>query len=366
MPCSAASAGSSEPPPARRRRPGPWGRPWLSAAAGSAFLLAGCALLPRPEEDPLRQKGRLRRWPAATRDHPCEFVTPTCRVRTNTNADVAEYVATVLDIEREAFGRLFGTTPTRRISVHVLRSRKEMRAARPDVAVTRTTVGLSDLASAEILVAYEKVAGRHPSSIILHEGAHQYLADCFDFSVPERWRPALATARLQSVPWWLHEGFAAYMECAKISASGLHTGGVNQGRWGELRTLIRKQRCPPLRNVLAAMPLDLNRSPYYAVAWGLVHVLLETTGEEQAAAERRARLGRYLQRCRDGWDTDGVTELARHTAADAGWAEGFRRQWHRRVAEQAAAEFERCFIPPGETIEQWETRWRQTILRLKH
>ena len=368
MPCSAASAGSSESRPERPARPRPWGCwPRVRGAAALALLLAGCGLHQRPDTDPLRLKGRLRRWPPVSWDDPCDHVTPTCRVRTTTNSDVAEYVAAVLQLERTAFLRLWGVAPARQLSVRVFRSREEMRAALPGLALTKTTGGLSDLASCEILLAYERLAGRHPCSVLLHEGAHQYLAECFDFRVPDRWRSAVAATNLQSVPWWLHEGLAAYMECATASAYGLRTGDLNRGRWRELRALIRRRRCPSLHAVLAATPLDLNRSPFYAVAWGLVHVLLESGEAGPSASDRQHRMLRYLRLCRNGfWNSGATAGFARELTVDGALIDGFQRKWHKRVAERSTREFQRTFLPPEEALEEWEARWQRAICRLKY
>jgi hypothetical protein len=104
---------------------------------------------------------------------------------------------------------------------------------------------------AAIHLPYIQDKGSHPSSTLLHEGVHQFLDQTMSFNVPsvaKRYLP-LEKHKLLSVPLWLNEGFATYMESSVVNGDQIDVGRINPDRLKHLQKLIR-MRCVICRMIL--------------------------------------------------------------------------------------------------------------------
>ncbi|MSR17799.1 MAG: DUF1570 domain-containing protein [Phycisphaerales bacterium] len=105
-------------------------------------------------------------------------------------------------------------------------------------------------------------------SIASHEGWHQYSQ----------------TVLRDTLPSWLEEGIACFMEGYRIRSqeeSALFIPWRNLERFGELRGAVRREKLIPLESLISRQPQDFLAESrdglltYYAQVWALVHYLNE-------------------------------------------------------------------------------------------
>jgi len=110
------------------------------------------------------------------------------------------------------------------------------------------------------------IGPRDTLAIAAHEGWHQYSQTTFRHSLPV----------------WLEEGIACFMEGFRQPPGAPEPSFLpwrNPERYAELRSAARKERLAPLREVLEGSPqsfLEVGRDSqlsYYAQVWALVHFI---------------------------------------------------------------------------------------------
>ena len=115
------------------------------------------------------------------------------------------------------------------------------------------------------------IGPRDTLAIAAHEGWHQYSQTTFRYSLPV----------------WMEEGVACYMEGFRQPAGApepVFLPWRNPERYAELRTAARKSRLATLREVLEGSPqsfLETSRDAqlaYYAQVWALVHYMRDGEG----------------------------------------------------------------------------------------
>ena len=115
------------------------------------------------------------------------------------------------------------------------------------------------------------IGPRDTLAIAAHEGWHQYSQTTFRYSLPV----------------WIEEGVACYMEGFRQPAGAAEPVFLpwrNPERYAELRTAARKSRLATLREVLEGSPqsfLETSRDAqlaYYAQVWALVHYMRDGEG----------------------------------------------------------------------------------------
>lgn len=115
------------------------------------------------------------------------------------------------------------------------------------------------------------IGPRDTLAIAAHEGWHQYSQTTFRYSLPV----------------WLEEGIACYMEGFRQAPGAPEPSFLpwrNPERYAELRSAARKGRLATLREVLEGSPqafLEVSRDAqlsYYAQVWVLVHYMRDGEG----------------------------------------------------------------------------------------
>jgi hypothetical protein len=138
------------------------------------------------------------------------------------------------------------------------------------------------------------IGPRDTLAIAAHEGWHQYSQ----------------TTLKSTLPIWLEEGIACYMEGfrqPRDAAQPTFLPWRNSERYFELRTAARRDRLATLRELVDGSPQSfLERSrdaqlAYYAQVWALVHFLREGEG-----GKYRAALGTLMDDAVTGKVADGI------------------------------------------------------------
>jgi len=209
----------------------------------------------------------------------------------------------LLEAEFRALEGLFGVRCAGAVRVKTCPTLREFRRAQGGGAATRGTRGRYDPQRREICIVLVRDGDYGPENVLLHEGVHAWLHGA-----------------VGPVPWWLSEGLATCFEFAETRGGSIELRTTNAGRLRDLQRLIRAGQCPSVRDTLLRTTASRYPSRDYAVAWGIVHGLLE---------HDRDALHRIVT---EPGEEDPVAVFRRHVLAD------------------------------GQTLEQWETAWRKEML----
>ena len=221
----------------------------------ATFVPIGCGIIEERDHG-FSEPGRVKRWPKRAWSEAFVYQTPYYTVRTNTSPDVAMYIGKLMERAfagyREVLGYRDVSLPRLTINTYATRKEYDTVARRLGLS-TGITAGLyTPVPPAAIHLPYTKDLRGHPSRTLLHEGTHQFVDQAVRFLVPPVARSTLSPAKhtLVSVPLWLNEGLATYMESAAVTEDGFEIGRINRTRLVHLQKLIRTRKCPPLRKVL--------------------------------------------------------------------------------------------------------------------
>lgn len=190
----------------------------------------------------------------------------------------------------------------------------------------------------------------HPYRTLLHEGTHQFAHLAAGYRAPGSTGKPGPTPRL-AIPLWLSEGLATYFEAAFLQPDLLAPGTPDPNRLSELRSALRKGNAPPLEQILKARYGDRFTSLDYAVAWGVVHALMQEQPPPWAAGGREWLIA-ALAEARNGWPGAVVA-----SEASAGYD-----PWWGLVTVAVHNSFLGFINERGLTLPQWEGEWRKWLL----
>lgn len=311
----------------------------------------------------------VQRWPARPWSEAFVYHTSLYTVHTNTSPDVAVYIGELMEEAAAGYCSVLGCedTSVASLNVHAYATRKEYETVVRRLGLpSDITTGLySPVPPAAIHLPYVRDLKVHPSVTLLHEGVHQFVDQAIRFPVPAAGRSHLAPPRhaLVSVPLWLNEGLATYMEGAVVRENRLETGRINQKRLVHLQKLIRKGKCPPLWKVVARQYGEAFLAEDYAAAWGIVYTLRHAP-DAREQAERRGRLMRYVEACRRAFYADPATEFLRDFLVNGRLVEDFDDLWAEYIARRSHEVFEEIIVEEGSTLDAWRREWTVRILQL--
>jgi hypothetical protein len=323
-------------------------------------ILAACGIM--QEKGP----GQVRRWPSRPWSDAFVYRTPHYAVRTNTSSDVSMYIGELMEKAAAGYCAVLGCeyTSLPALNIHAYATRKEYETVVRRLGLpSDITTGLySPVPPAAIHLPYIRDLKVHPSVTLLHEGVHQFVDQVIRFRVPAAARGLLPQVRhaLLSLPLWLNEGLATYMEGAVVREGRLEIGRINQKRLVHLQKLIRKGKCPPLRKVLARPYGEAFMAEDYAVAWGIVYALRHSQGQP----DNRKRLTRYVEACRQAFYTDPAAEFMKEFLPDMRPVEGFEHLWAEHIARRSLEVVEEVIVEEVSTLDAWERDWTARILEL--
>lgn len=202
------------------------------------------------------------------------LVTPNYRVHTTLKNEgalrrVPVFVESALANYRTALGELPAPPSPMDTFLFLTRSQWEAKMVQllPDEADSFHNLGRGGLTTdgRSILYYIDRRGMSDTLAITAHEGWHQYTQTTFR----------------QSLPVWLEEGVATYMEgyVTRSDGSPSFRPWENRERFGALRDAVRRDRMIPLSELVSKRPQafleDGRRSllTYYAQVWALTHFL---------------------------------------------------------------------------------------------
>lgn len=336
----------------------PWGR-YIFLSLFVVVILAGCSII---EE-------RGGQWPERPWSEAFSYETPHYTVYTNTSPQTARYIGELMEKAVFGYRQVSGcrevSLPHFIINAYATRKEYEKVVRRLGISPEITAGLYSPVPPAAIHLPYISDLEVCPSVTLLHEGLHQFVDQTVRFHVPPKARDRLPLVKhtLMSMPIWLNEGLATYMESGIIMKGRLEIGRINRDRLVHLQKLIRTGKCPPLKRVLTRRYGEPFTSKDYAVSWGIVYALRHAPdGHDQE--NRRYRLIQYLNACRRAFYADPDTEFLRNFLPNGKPVKDFNHCFAAYIAQRSLEAFERIIVGKDSTLDIWEQDWIACILRL--
>ncbi|MFW5857164.1 MAG: hypothetical protein ACOCX4_04720 [Planctomycetota bacterium] len=343
-------------------------RPRLVLCAVALALLAGVASPARAADSKeerrrrVEEAARVGSYPARDFTEAFVYQSKNYIVRTNTSKEVAFYVGELMDFAQKHYRRIFrytGEMPT--LAIHAYRTDSEYQR----VAVKAGLPGSNGFFSRQggestIHVAYTDTYGEtQPTKTLLHEGTHQFVSIVMDYRIPETFRHRFVDGMetLPSVPLWLNEGLATYMECSYYDGNILVVGEVNRPRLLELQHELRSNQHVPLETLFRTHSPRAFGPAHYAAAWGVVYWFRHGKDPRERALKRRI-LTDYLAACRRGFFEKPEADLEPFLTDD------FQDRWRRHIAARSFEAFTHMTVGPNGSFAKWEAVWKKWILSL--
>ncbi len=312
-----------------------------------------------------------KKWPALPWSAAIEYQTPHYYIKTNTSHSAARAIGELMEQALPLYCKLLNSQPNKlpQLGINAYATEKKYAAVAVQLGLpAHATTGLYSPLPPAAIHLYCHGRGT-PCRTLLHEGLHQVVDQGARFQVPPAAATLLSPARRQliSIPLWLNEGLAAYMESA-ISVNGkLEAGRVNSARLKQLKKMIRKKQCPSLTTVLSKTYGDPLTSRDYAVFWGLVYFLKHSPPQQFAgstAASGPQRLHRYLEACRTGFYADPAGNFPRDFLPQGKPADDFLQRWTNHLGQKSMETFQAVIVPPEMSLVQWEEAFHNYIRQL--
>lgn len=313
--------------------------------------------------------GKVREWKDRAWKNAYSYRTLSYTVKSNTSYKTCQYVARLMELTarkyRAVFGLRFTRPPMMTIHAYAKRDEYETLAVKGRFRLGVTNGFYDPLGVGAIHLPWVMSRQTHPSSTLYHEGTHQFVHQVADFRVPMELYTYFPPDKriLQSVPIWLNEGLATYMETAWFDGETVRIGTMNRNRLWQLRSMLQSKTAPGIKEVLSRRYGQPFGSEHYAVACGLLYSLRH----HQKASTRknnRRKLNQYVKECKKGFMALPITDFRKLFVKDGEIAAGFGTQWRVYVGQKSLEAFEKIVVGRGKSIEKWEENWVKWILAL--
>jgi hypothetical protein len=342
----------------------------------AAVLLVGCSTIDAARGASKEERRRRVEDAATVREYPPvpwrrahQFKSKHYLITTNTPKEVSSYVGQLMDYVQKKYRSIFNydgeVTP---LPVYVYRTSEEFfrigdGPQHPDSGGFYRAGGES-----AIHIRYdEKYLGTMmPTRVLLHEGTHQFVDLAFFFEIPQKYRDRFSdnVTRLPSIPLWLNEGLATFMEVSYYDGEDLVIGEVNRSRLIHLQRLLRAGAGIPFEELFAVESPKNFGLDHYATAWGITYWFLV---DQHPAARKRKRkiLRRYVEKCSTAFLENPGKEFGPRFLEGTGKSPfAFTDNWNRYIHEEGAEVLRAMTVGKGKPFDRWEAAWKEWILKL--
>jgi hypothetical protein len=128
--------------------------------------------------------------------------------------------------------------------------------------------------------------------------------------------------------------------------------------------LIGTDAFPGLEYVLRKMYAPPLRTEEYAVAWGIVHTLVNHKDPAIRSA-RLNNLSKYLKACRTGFFNDPERGFQARFVVDGKLRPDFQAQWSKWVSDKSLELFKSIILGGDDAFAQWRRSWQREILDIR-
>ncbi len=306
--------------------------------------LTGCSSPRLVAELPTLQHDGATSW-----DQALEVTSDNYRIVTNSNSENALLMAGLMEILYATCSRLFGPGQKHeRLTVYAFarRAQYEQQTAALQLSAGHLSGIYAPGRSTGIYLPLVASNGTHPFFTLVHEGLHQYLHEVHGLPI------AGTSAKLPSVPLWLSEGLALYMEAALVEPAALAPGRRHPERLQHLQSLVRRGRMPGISQVVSTSYGEPFSNADYSVAWGLV----QTIHSQGLWPDYWANWQAVVR-------SEAMRFLNEGNASERNLLQS-QQDWARRLSRLSLANFKMQLFDPGQDWTGWQKAWQDEILEL--
>ncbi|MHC4883711.1 MAG: DUF1570 domain-containing protein [Planctomycetota bacterium] len=290
------------------------------------------------------------------------------KVTTNTDEKTAKYIGSLMDFAQKNFRETFtfsGDVPL--IPVFAYRTYEEY------LREGNAPAGSAGFfryrgAETEIQVAYVRDFGSTgPTKTLLHEGVHQFVHLALSMPIPEAYKDKFPPemTRLQTLPRWLNEGLATYMERGYYDGKRLVIGEINKDRLRHLQSMIRSNQNCPLKDLFNIHDIQDFQLPHYAMSWGVTYWFLQDRSKSKAKKKRKI-LKAYVEAAKKGFMEDPEKELkTRFFDNPELRTKGFWQLWREHIQTEGYKTFVKLTVKKEADFPKWEKAWVKWISKLR-
>lgn len=316
----------------------------------------------------LYKSGQVKDWPKRSWSSSYIYNTTHYNVKSNTSYETCRYIGTIMELIYKSYRELFDYKgPVPRLKIYAYARMEEFREDANKLGVNQAAGGFyTPQEGGAIYLPYQEVLGHHPSIVLYHEGAHQFVQEAINMKIPKQYKNAFneGFTVASSTPIWLNEGIATYLETALYNGRNLDIGRVNVSRLTHLQYMIDNSIYPDVEEVLSRKYGQPFSKEHYAVAWGLVYYLRHDA-DAAKQNKRRAMLGKYLDKAKRAF-LDGDYRLSfRDTFIKNGkCVENFDVKWRVHIGKMSFETFKEIIVGKNKDFKVWEKEWLEWVKNL--
>lgn len=313
-----------------------------------------------------RKAAEVTDYPAVPWDNSFVFQSKYYEVKTNTSKMVASYIGQLMDYANKNYQKIFGydgKIPP--LNIYAYRTHEEYQKI-GDCPEWSSGYFRHGGGNSSIHVAYIDKWGKYrPTEVLLHEGTHQFVHLAFSFLIPENCKKSFRFEKISTVPLWLNEGMARYMETAYYNGKKLVVGEINDFAIRDLQNNLKKDNLNSLKELFKMKSYEEFKFEQYNMAYGVVYWFL-TDSRRSKQNEKRTILKNYLKACTNAFFTEGSGETFKSRFTnESGVINDFWNEWQSYKEQAAFDTFKEMTVGKDGSFEKWEEIWKRWILALK-
>lgn len=230
------------------------------------------------------EAGKTYSFPDVAWEKRQKLDTPHYHIETNVPELSGKYLMVLMEELYKFYGQRLNSAPREKLTVYVFANRGdfEAEAAKAGHPVTPSIGGFyvnhPSATHCAIYIPWIMQGGADPTSVLMHEGFHQFYHRTFN----------------KSDPVWLNEGMAVYFESSVFDGDKITDACISPTRLEYLQKMIREGTNDSLEKLLGLSQKEY-QFPQYGEGWAFVYYLAWGNPDNKARqADIRSRFVAFL------------------------------------------------------------------------
>jgi hypothetical protein len=316
----------------------------------------------------MHKEGMVKKWSKRLWTSAYVYNTTHYNIKSNTSYQTCRYIGNIMELIYNKYRDLFSYKRSlSRLKIYAYASMEDFRKEANKIGVSQAASGFfTPRDGGAIHLPYMEIKGQHPSIVLYHEGAHQFVNEAIHMKIPSQYQKYFNKeyAIAPSTPIWLNEGLATYLETVRYNGRDLDIGRINASRLSHLQYMIKHSINPDVEEVLTRKYGQPFSAEHYAVAWALVYYLRHDAKLKNQKV-RRKKLKEYIESAKKGF-FKGDYKLAfrdkfikkNKLSAD------YDREWRVHIGRSSFEKFQEIVIGKRVKFKDWESNWIKWVKEL--